>query len=420
MTGLTVLVTGVTRFIGSAVAGYLAAHPSVDRVIGVDAAMPEPAARLRMGEAEFVRADIRNPLISKVFEAAGVDTVVHASASSTPSGSAARTMAKEMNVLGTMQLLAACQRSMTLKNLIVRSTAAVYGGSSRDPAVATEETMARAVPSTGLARDAIDIEGYVRGFARRRPDVRVAVPRFSEIIGPTVRTPLTKYFSMSPFVPISAGRDARMQLVHELDAVALIEHLVLGDFAGIVNVAGDGAMTVAQAIHRAGRVPLPIPSPALESVGRLLQAMGVGGFGGFSAAQIRLLSAGRVLDTSRLREQVGFTPRFSTTEAFDDFVGRLVPALHPRAVRAAELKVASMIGVPAEPMGIRRARTAGEIADLAAGRLGAGTPDLPLGDVLVPGPGDVTDSTRPRLFSIDGDARRSLAVRSSRPGGRKK
>src|ERR1700712_4971402 len=151
MTGLTVLITGVTRVLGSALAGRLAEHPAVDRVIGVDAALPEPAARNRMGAADFARVDIRNPLVARVIEAAGVDPVVHASASSTPAGSAARSMAKEMNVLGTMQLLAACQRSPSVRNLIVRSTSAVYGSSPRDPAVAVENTPARSVPSVGKA-----------------------------------------------------------------------------------------------------------------------------------------------------------------------------------------------------------------------------------------------------------------------------
>ncbi len=403
MAGLTVLVTGVTRYIGSALAGRLAEHPGVDRVIGVDAALPEPAARVRMRDAEFARADIRNPLIFRVIEAAGVDTVVHASASSTPTGAAARSMAKEMNVLGTMQLLAACQRSASVRNLIVRSTADVYGGSSRDPAVATEESEARAVPSTGSARDAIDIEGYVRGFGRRRPDVRVAVPRFSSIIGPTVRTPLTRYFSMAPFVPIVAGHDARMQLVHELDAVALIEHLVLGDFAGIVNVAGDGAMTIAQAIHRAGRIPLPIPSPALDVVGRAARLLRLGAF---SATQVRSLTAGRVLDTSRLREQVGFRPQFTTTAAFDDFVGRLHPALDPRTVRAAEVRLAAVLGVGAEPDGVWHSP-----ADSA----GVARPAIRTEGAEVTEVAGV--AARPRLFSIKGDADASARAR---PAGRRK
>ena len=37
-----------------------------------------------MGRAEFVRADIRNPLIAKVISQASVDTVVHASLAANP------------------------------------------------------------------------------------------------------------------------------------------------------------------------------------------------------------------------------------------------------------------------------------------------------------------------------------------------
>ena len=321
--GLVVLVTGVNRYIGSELAGRLAAHPGVARVIGVDATLPEPAARTRMGGAEFARADIRNPLISRVLEAAGVDTVVHASASATPASAQARTLAKEMNVLGTMQLLAACQRYPGVRSLIVRSTTAVYGQSSKDPAICTEATEPRSVPGRGPARDAIDIESYVRGFARRRPDVRVAVPRLAEIVGPTVQTPLTRYFSLTPVVPTVLGHDVRLQLVHESDAVRLLEHLVFEPFNGTVNVAGDGVLMLSQAIHRAGRVPLPLPSSMLHTVGRGLRALRLGTF---SPEQVTMLQAGRVVDTTRLRDEVGFTPHFTTATAFDDFAYTLAPA----------------------------------------------------------------------------------------------
>ena len=361
MAGLIVLVTGVTRFIGSALAGRLAEHPMVDRVIGVDAALPEPAARARMGAADFARVDIRNPLVARVIEAAGVDTVVHASASSTPASSAARSMAKEMNVLGTMQLLAACQRSESVRNLIVRSTGAVYGASSRDPAIFTEEMSARSVPSSGPGRDAIDIEAYVRGFGRRRPDVRIAVPRLADVIGPTVVTPLTRYFALSPVVPMVLGRDARLQLVHETDAVGVLEHLAVGDFSGTVNVAGDGAITLAQAIHRAGRIPLPVPSLSLDGLSRVMRTVRMGGF---SPGQVKLLSAGRVLDTTRLRERVGYLPRFTTVEAFDDFAASLRPALAPQTVRRVEVRLAGALGARADardgrPGCRRRARDRG-------------------------------------------------------------
>ena len=363
MPGLVVLVTGVNRFTGSELAGRLAAHPGVDRVIGVDATLPEPAARVRMGGAEFARADIRNPLIARVIEAAGVDTVVHASASATPASVQARTLAKEMNVLGTMQLLAACQRSDSVRNLIVRSTTAVYGYSPRDPAIWLESTEPRAVPTKGLARDAIDIEGYVRGFARRRPDVRVAVPRFAEIIGPTVQTPLTRYFNLSPVIPTALGHDARLQLVHESDAVGVLQHLVFSDFAGTVNVAGDGVLMLSQAIHRAGRILLPVPIAMLSRVGVAMRALRVGKF---SPEQVMLLVAGRVVDTTKLRTEVGYLPHFSTSAAFDDFAHTLVPVIDRDMVRRAEVRIASGLGVVAladrdDPLlvGIRKPKLVG-------------------------------------------------------------
>ena len=57
-----VLVTGVSRDLGSRFARQIAGAPQVDRVIGVDVQPP----RGDMGAVQFVRADIRNPVIAKV------------------------------------------------------------------------------------------------------------------------------------------------------------------------------------------------------------------------------------------------------------------------------------------------------------------------------------------------------------------
>lgn len=345
MAGSVVLVTGVTRFLGSALAGRLSALPDVERVIGVDAALPDEPARHRMAGAEFIRADIRSPLIGRVIDSAGVDTVVHASATATAPNSASRTLTKEMNVIGTMQLLAACQRAGQVQNLVVRSTAAVYGGSPKDPAVFSEDDEPRSVPSSGPARDAVDIESYLRGFARRRSDVRVAVPRFAEIIGPTVRTPLTRYFSLAPFVPVPAGRDARLQLVHEQDAVDVMVALALGRQSGTVNIAGSGTLTLTQAIHRAGRIPLPVPPGTLGLLGRALRTVRIGGF---SPEQVKLLSPGRALDTSRMRATLGIELRYSTEAAFADFAGTLTPVIPADRLRAVEKLLLGGVGVTGE------------------------------------------------------------------------
>ncbi|HNE90072.1 MAG TPA: NAD-dependent epimerase/dehydratase family protein, partial [Actinomycetota bacterium] len=97
--GQVVLVTGVSRYLGGRMAQILTQDPGVDRVIGVDVVAP----RQEIGGAEFVRADIRNPIIAKVIEAAQVDTVVHMGVIATPMQAGGRMSMKEINVIGTMQ-----------------------------------------------------------------------------------------------------------------------------------------------------------------------------------------------------------------------------------------------------------------------------------------------------------------------------
>ncbi|SOD70664.1 UDP-glucose 4-epimerase [Jatrophihabitans sp. GAS493] len=332
-----VLVTGVSRYLGSRLAAQLSADPSIVRVIGVDTTPPSKADLAMLGRTEFMRADIRNPLIAKVIAQAGVETVVHASVTATPHLAGGRTSMKEMNVIGTMQLLAACQKSETVRRLVVKSTTSVYGSSAHDPAVFTEDLPARRLPSAGYSKDAVEVEGYVRGFGRRRPDIAVTVLRFANFIGPVIETPLTRYLAM-PVVPTALGFDPRLQLLHEDDAIEVLRLAATSDRPGVFNVAGEGTLVLSQAIRRAGRIGLPVPSPAVEFVSRLVRSSGRVDF---SPEQLQFLVYGRQVDITRLKKTFGYTPRHTTAQAFDDFLtGRPVPAIVSREkVRQAELTI---------------------------------------------------------------------------------
>jgi UDP-glucose 4-epimerase len=343
VTPSVVLVTGVSRFLGGHLAARLAANPAIDRVLGVDTVPPPRDLLRRMGRAEFVRADIRNPLISKVISHAEVDTVVHASVSANPGSSGGRVAMKEMNVIGTMQLLAACQKAPSVRRMVLKSTTAVYGSSPRDPALFDESMTPKDLPSGGYAKDAAEIEGYLRGFARRRPDVSVTVLRFTNFIGPRIDTVFTRYFAL-PVVPTVLGYDARVQLLHEEDGLAVLERATSQEIPGVFNVAADGVLLLSQAIRRAGRVPLPVPSPAVGPVSQVFRSAHIVDF---SPEQMRLLNFGRVVDNRRLRETFGFVPRWTTVQAFDDFVrGRgLRPVIGPDQVEAVERGVRALAGM---------------------------------------------------------------------------
>ncbi|MBE7325535.1 NAD-dependent epimerase/dehydratase family protein [Nocardioides sp. Y6] len=313
--GRVVLVTGISRDIGRRFARHAAADPSIDRVIGVDVVPP----RGDIGSVQFVRADIRNPVIAKVIAREQVDTVVHMSVIATPGRSGGRNAMKELNVIGTMQLLAACQKVETVKHLVVKSTTTVYGASSRDPAMFTEDMGPKSVPRSGYAQDVYEIEGYVRGFARRRPDVRVTTLRCANVIGPHVVSPLTSYFRM-PVIPTVLGYDPRLQVLHEDDLFAVLRHAATTDVGGTFNVAGDGMLLLSQVVRRLGKVNVPMPSFA---VGRFASALRSARLTDFSREQLAFLTYGRGVDTTRMREELGFSPHWTTAEALEDFAHSL-------------------------------------------------------------------------------------------------
>ncbi|UAL29344.1 NAD-dependent epimerase/dehydratase family protein [Nocardioides rotundus] len=319
--GGVVLVTGISRDLGRRAARYIAGQPGVEKVIGVDVVPP----RGDIGDVSFVRADIRTPVIAKVLAKEDVDTVVHMSVIATPGRVGGRNTMKELNVIGTMQLLAACQKSASVKHLVVKSTGTFYGASSRDPAMFTEDMQPRSVPRAGYAKDVYEVEGYVRGFARRRPDVGITLLRCANVIGAHVESPMTSYFRL-PVIPTVFGFDPRLQFLHEDDLMRVLVHSVQSGAHGTFNVAGDGTLMLSQAIRRMGRVAMPMPGPAVGGLGTALKKARMADF---SPEQIAYLTFGRGIDTTKMRDELGFEPDYTTAEAFAEFANSVAPAARP-------------------------------------------------------------------------------------------
>jgi UDP-glucose 4-epimerase len=309
-----VVVTGVSRYLGAHVAARLAADSRVGRVVGLDPHDPPPELAPLLTGVERIRADAG--AVGSVIADLDAESVVHLALITAPEKQhGGRAAMKEQNVIGTMQLLAACQRAGRVRKLVVRSSTAAYGASFRDPAVFTEDTEPREVPRGGFARDILDIEGYVRGFRRRRPDVTATVLRFAPFIGSAADTTLTRYFSQ-PVVPTVLGRDPRLQFLHIDDALEVLHRSVVEDHAGTYNVAGAGVLALSQAIRRAGRIGIPVVEPGLSGAAGVARTLG---FGRYGLDQVDLIVHGRVVDTTRLIKEYDFAPR-STAAAFDDFI----------------------------------------------------------------------------------------------------
>lgn len=316
--------TGVSRDLGARFARTLAAVPGVE-VVGVDMTPPPHD----LGAVSFVRADIRNPVIGKVIEQRRVDTVVHMSMVSTPTGAGGRSSMKEINVIGTMQLLAACQRAEAVGRIVVQSSASVYGSSPRDPAQFTENMSPRVQPRTGFGKDSVEIETYVRGLARRRPDVAVSTLRLASLMGAGVDSQVTRYLSL-PVVPKVMGFDARLQFLHPSDAVDALLAASLNDLPGTYNVAAADVVVLSQALRMMGRPVVGVPQQAAGPLAGVLRQLRLTDL---SADQIEALTYGRGMDTSRYLASTDRPPRYSSRAALEEFVAATQPgAFGPQRV----------------------------------------------------------------------------------------
>ena len=157
-----VLITGVSRHLAGKLAQRLERDPNIESIVGVDLEEPE----VDLERTEYVRADLRNPLIVKIMQTAEVDTVVHLNVIATPTRVGGRSAMKEINVIGSLQLFAACQKVTGLERLVMKSTTAVYGASPHDPAIFTEDMGLQSAPASGYARDAVEVEQF--GYVPRR------------------------------------------------------------------------------------------------------------------------------------------------------------------------------------------------------------------------------------------------------------
>ena len=301
-----VLITGVSRFWGGHLAKLLEASPSIERIVAVDTKSPT----VNLERTDFVRADIRHSLIGKLLHALDIDTVVHAGLIVDPRRAGSRAV-HETNVIGTMNLLAACGGAASpVRKLVVKSSTAVYGCESNDPSLWSETMVRRSPARDNFTRDLDEVEAYVHDFRLRKPDAVVTLLRFANVLGSRHDTPFARLFDLR-LVPTVLGFDPRLQFLHEDDAVHVLEQAVLRDEHGTFNVAGDGVVLLSQAIALLGKMNAPVipfigQGLAMAIFNRALPV-------GFPPHLARLLQFGRVVDTSMLRERFG-PPTHSTVD----------------------------------------------------------------------------------------------------------
>ena len=215
------LITGLSSHWGGRLAQVLERDAGVDAIVGVSPDDPTCA----LERTEFVRVGSQHALLRRIVHAAEIDTVIDTRLivdSATAAGGPR--FAHETNVIGTLNILAACGGpDSPVRKFVFKSSAHYYGCERDDPSFFTEEMLRPHPPRPGarLESGIVEADVAVQGFAERNPGVTVTTLRFCNGLGPGLKTAHTALLSL-PAVPGILGFDPRYQFIHEDDIVGAL------------------------------------------------------------------------------------------------------------------------------------------------------------------------------------------------------
>ncbi|MBW1988785.1 MAG: NAD-dependent epimerase/dehydratase family protein [Deltaproteobacteria bacterium] len=310
----SVLVTGASHPWGAKLMPLLEADPGFDPIIGIDFKKPDKPFK----RAEFFQVDLHNPLIAELLQVARVDTVCHLLFLDSYAGNEEYF---DQNVMGTMDLLAACAASET-KKVIIKSDTKVYGADHLHPNYITEDAEIKGMHQHRYIQDRVELERMVERFIRQNKTPQMTILRFANILGRTIDTPIMRYLD-SNIVPTVVGYDPLFQFTHEEDVIAALFHTLKTGATGIFNIAGDGVIPLSQVLRIGGKHPLPVSSTLLKLTSALWRKAGRKGVLSSVPIEAGYLKYNCLGDTRKMKEVLGFYPRYSSKDAVVDFFAHL-------------------------------------------------------------------------------------------------
>jgi nucleoside-diphosphate-sugar epimerase len=314
---MRIVVTGATGNVGTSVVQALSADPDVSEIVGLARRLP----RLEVSKLRWERADITRADLVPAFR--GADAVIHLAWLIQPSRDEAVTRAT--NVDGSRRVFEAVAEA-GVPAVVYASSVGAYSPGPKDRAV--DETW----PTGGIAtsfysRHKAEVERILDGFEREHPDVRVARLRPGLIFKREAATGIRRLFA-GPLLPGTLVRERlipvvprhprfRFQAVHSLDVADAYRLAALGNARGAFNVAAEPVLDgpeLGRLLH-ARTVPVTqgLLRAAADVTWRLRLQPTPSGW-------VDLAFGVPILDSTRARTELGWTPRRTAGEALQELL----------------------------------------------------------------------------------------------------
>jgi UDP-glucose 4-epimerase len=307
-----VVVTGAAGAIGSRVVRRLVEDGDVVEGDVVEGEVLEVLAVDRVGTAvspnvESKRVDLAAGPLGSIF--AGADVVVHLASASTPG--LPEPTAEELDLAITQRVLDAAGEA-DVRQVLVLSTAMVYGAWAANPVPITEDAPIRPNPDFSWAVARADVERLAAEWGSGRPGVAVAILRPTAIVTDDDLGGLARVLH-SARVGVAAEGDPPVQYLHVDDLAAAVVKAVTSRLDGVANVAPDGWIPP-DALHdlEGPTARLRVPSWAARALAAARWRTGVAPV---PPGAVPYTAHSWVVSNDRIRA-LGWRPSYSNEEAW--------------------------------------------------------------------------------------------------------
>lgn len=217
----------------------------------------------------------------------------------------------EVNVLGTRRLLEFCVK-YDVKQLVVLSSAYVYGALPENPYFLDEDSPLNSSRTYPEMRDLVELDTLTIAHLWKYPSMATAILRPVNTLGTHVHSSMATYLQLG-YVPTILGFNPMTQFIHEEDVTEAIALTFEKRLRGVFNVTGAGEVPIKVAIEETGGTAVPLPEFVARALfGRLFQL----GLFHTPPGAIDYIKYPCTVSGKRFIEKTGFKPLFSLDETF--------------------------------------------------------------------------------------------------------
>ena len=298
---MRVAITGCSGYLAGQLIPHLLADEAVTEVIGLDVLAP----RLQPPGMSFLRRDVRDETLADSLLDLDIDVMAHLAFILNPTKD--EDFMRSINVDGTRNILAACERS-GIRRVLVTSSASAYGAREVNTPLLNEDTALPPPAEIGFsyARHKIEQEQVCDEF---KDSIEIVRARPVAVLGPNTDNFIQKMLTQPSLVTLR-DFNPEMQFVHERDLGYALYCLLKNGERGVYNIAAPDTIRIHDIAEVIGR---PLKRYSTKMLMRVTAMLWKIGRAAVPPEYLPYIQYPWTVDTAKA-EKAGFRARFSSVD----------------------------------------------------------------------------------------------------------